>query len=250
MSIQIIPLKVDREISTGDKLEQVIQDALDSNSESVKGGDVLVVAQKIVSKCESQVIRLADVKVSARAKKMAKQHSKDPAMLELVLRESSSVVAARRGIIITQTHHGYVCANSGVDQSNVHKGYAVLLPRDPDKSASKLCASLKARFGVDVAVIISDTFGRAFRNGQTNVAIGVAGISPIKSYIGSKDAFGNTLRVTEIAVADELASAAELTMGKSDGIPAVLIRGYEYAWPVKQVSAKNLNRPKNQDLFR
>ncbi|MEO9319056.1 MAG: coenzyme F420-0:L-glutamate ligase [Nitrososphaera sp.] len=250
MSIQVIPLKVDREVAPGDRLEQVIADALELGSIPLLQGDVIVVAQKIVSKCESRVVRLSDVKVSARARRTAKRLSKDPAITELILQEASEVVAASRGIIITQTHHGFVCANSGVDQSNVGQGYAVLLPRDSDESAHKLRLALESRFGVNVAVIISDTFGRAFRMGQTNVAIGASGIEPIKSYIGSKDTFGNTLRVTEIAVADELAAAAELVMGKSIGVPAAIVRGYSHERSLARGSAKKLSRPKAEDLFR
>jgi coenzyme F420-0:L-glutamate ligase/coenzyme F420-1:gamma-L-glutamate ligase len=154
----------------------------------------------------------------------------------------------QNGIIITETHHGFVCANSGVDQSNVASdNSAVLLPADPDKSARRLRSSFMQK-GKDVAVLITDTFGRPFREGQANIAIGVAGIKPIKSYIGKKDMFGKKLRVTEIAVADEIASAAELVMGKSGGIPVALVRGYDYE--KAQGSSKPLIRKKKNDLFR
>lgn len=211
--------------------------------------DIVVIAQKIVSKSEGQKVLLADVKVSKRAKRMAALHSKDCRILELIIKESSEIIAAKNGIIITETHHGFVCANAGVDQSNVENESALLLPKDPDRSARTLRTELKTRYGVNIAVIITDTFGRPFRLGQTNVAIGVSGISPIKSYVGSKDMFGKTLKVTEIAVADEIASAAELVMGKLEGIPFAIIRGYHYIHSPKS-SAKALLRPKQDDLFR
>ncbi|HZT34799.1 MAG TPA: coenzyme F420-0:L-glutamate ligase, partial [Nitrososphaera sp.] len=153
------------------------------------------------------------------------------------------------GIIITETLHGFVCANSGIDQSNVEGDSAVLLPENPDASARALRAFIKEAEGVTVAVIITDTFGRAFRMGQTNVAIGVAGLEPIKSYIGSKDMFGRRLKVTEIAVADEIASASELVMGKAEGIPIAIVRGYTYA-AKERASGRSLLRPENEDLFR
>jgi coenzyme F420-0:L-glutamate ligase/coenzyme F420-1:gamma-L-glutamate ligase len=180
---------------------------------------------------------------------MAKEHGKDARVMELILNESTQILRAEKGIIVSVTKHGFVCANAGVDQSNVQGDLAVLLPIDPDKSASSLKDILKKKTGKDIAVIISDTFGRPFRNGQTNVAIGVAGISPIRSYIGSHDMYGRKLRVSEIAIADEIASGAELVMGKAEGVPAAIIRGYRFEKAARS-SARSLQRSKEQDLFR
>ncbi|HVX02954.1 MAG TPA: coenzyme F420-0:L-glutamate ligase, partial [Nitrososphaera sp.] len=178
--------------------------------------------------------------------------NKDPRLVQLILDEAKEIVMVKNGIIITETRHGFVCANSGVDQSNLARdNAAVLLPIDPDASARRLRSFFKRHGSTDVAVVITDTFGRPFREGQTNIAVGVAGIKPIKSYIGKKDMFGKKLRVTEIAVADEVASAAELAMGKSAGIPVALVRGYEFE-PAgsRGASVKDLSRPKKRDIFR
>jgi coenzyme F420-0:L-glutamate ligase/coenzyme F420-1:gamma-L-glutamate ligase len=180
---------------------------------------------------------------------MGKEHGKDPRIMELILKESVKILRAKSGIIVSETKHGLVCANAGVDQSNVEGDSAVLLPVDPDRSASRLKDAVKKRAGKDIAVVITDTFGRPFREGQTNVAIGVAGLRSIKSYIGSRDMYGRKLRVSEIAVADEIASAAELVMGKAEGVPVAIVRGYRYEKAAKS-SAKSLQRSRERDLFR
>jgi coenzyme F420-0:L-glutamate ligase/coenzyme F420-1:gamma-L-glutamate ligase len=180
---------------------------------------------------------------------MAKEHDKDPRIMELILRESSQILRAKDGIIISETRNGFVCANAGVDQSNVKGDTAVLLPLAPDESADRVRHAVKKKVGKEVAVIITDTFGRTFRNGQTNVAIGIAGINPIKSYIGTYDMYGRKLRVTEIAVADEIASASELVMGKSESTPVAIIRGYTFE-KTSKASIKSLLRAKDRDLFR
>ncbi len=245
MTITILPVKVAGDIESDDNIGQMI---LQSARSDISSGDIIVVAQKIVSKSEGRVIRLQDVRPSRKAISIAAKIQKDPRIVELILRESNEVVKLQNGILIMETRHGFVCANSGVDQSNLAKDdTAVLLPEDPDRSARKLRSFFK-RAGLDVAVIITDTFGRPFREGQTNVAVGLAGLRPIKSYIGKKDMFGKKLRVTEIAVADEIASAAELVMGKSGGVPVAIVRGYKYAR--SRSSAQDLVRPKKQDLFR
>jgi len=233
-------------------LGRLILQALCENRASLRDGDVLIATQKIVSKAEGRVVQLAGIRPSARAVRLARQLGKDPRLVELILHESKEIVLVKNGIIITETHHGFVCANSAVDQSNLSSdaaATAVLLPVDPDSSARRLRAYFKKEKGVDVAVIITDTFGRPFREGQVNVAVGVSGIRPIKSYIGQKDMFGKKLRVTEIAVADELASAAELVMGKSDGVPVAIVRGYRYD-RADRATSKPLIRKKEQDLFR
>ncbi len=248
MTITILPVKVAGDIEFGDNIGQMILESARSSGTDILSGDIIVVAQKIVSKSEGRVVRLQDVRPSRKAMRIAAKIQKDPRIVELILRESSEVVRLRNGILITETRYGFVCANSGVDQSNLSKdGTAVLLPEDPDRSARNLRSFFK-RAGLDVAVIITDTFGRPFREGQTNVAVGLAGLRPIKSYIGKKDMFGKKLRVTEIAVVDEVASAAELVMGKSGGVPAAIVRGYKYER--SRSSAHDLVRPKKQDLFR
>src|SRR5919205_1662592 len=217
MQIQIDPVKIASDIKPHDKLDVIILEATRRSGLELNDGDILVVAQKIVSKAEGRVIDLDKIRPSRKAQEMAKKHRKDPQLMEVILRESAQILRAQNGIIVSETKHGFVCANAGVDQSNIRGDAAVLLPVDPDRSASQLRDAIKKKAGREAAIIITDTFGRPFRNGQTNMAIGVAGINPIRSYIGSRDMYGRKLRVTEIAVADEMASAAELAMGKADG---------------------------------
>ena len=215
----------------------------------IEAGDVVVVTQKIVSKAEGRVVLLSDVTPSAFAEQIAERYDKDPRLVEVVLRESSRVVRMDQGVIITETRHGFICANSGVDQSNVEThGEVALLPVDPDASASAIKATIAREAGADVAVIISDTFGRPWREGCTDVAIGVAGMDPLVDYRGVSDPAGHELRATVIAAADELASAAELVMGKLDRVPAAIVRGYAYEPGGAGASA--LVRPPEGDLFR
>ncbi len=248
--IQIIPIRVSAEVGLYDDLNTMILEATSRDRQTeIQNGDILVVTHKIISKVEGRIIDLAGVKPSAKAIRMATEHDKDPRLMELILEESTRILRAKNGIIITETKHGFVCANAGVDQSNVRGDMAVLLPIAPDRSARRIKDGVKKRTGKEIAVVISDTFGRPFRNGQTNIAIGIAGIEPIKSYIGAYDMYGKKLRVTEIAVADEIASAAELVMGKSEGTPVAVIRGYNFE-KAAQSSVKPLLRTKEQDLFR
>jgi len=247
--IQIVPVKIIADVTPQDKLDEIIHEALRQNLLEVQDGDIFVVAQKIVSKAEGRIVELANVKPSSKAQKLAREHGKDQRVMELILQESIHILRSQSGVIVSETRHGFVCANAGVDQSNVQAGMAILLPIDPDRSAYKLKDAVKKRLGKDVAVIITDTFGRPFRNGQTNVAIGVAGMNPIKSYIGSRDMHGRELKVTEIAIADEIASAAELVMGKAIGIPVALVRGVEFE-RIQKSSIKSIIRPKEKDLFR
>ncbi len=247
--IQIIPIKVSGDVRPRDELDSIVLKAVKQNHQEIRDGDILVIAQKVVSKAEGRTVSLANVKPSKDAVRMAKEHGKDPRVMELILKESAQILRAQNGIIVSETKHGFVCANAGVDQSNVQGDAAVLLPADPDRSASQLREAIKKKAGREAAIIITDTFGRPFRNGQTNMAIGVAGINPIRSYIGSRDMYGRKLRVTEIAVADEMASAAELAMGKADGVPVAIVRGYKFEKAAKS-STKPLIRPKERDLFR
>jgi coenzyme F420-0:L-glutamate ligase / coenzyme F420-1:gamma-L-glutamate ligase len=230
-------------------LSVIILEAIDRSQIEIQNGDILVVTHKIVSKAEGRVVELDSIEPSTKAINMAKEHDKDPRIMELILRESSQILRAKDGIIISETRHGFVCANAGVDQSNVKGDTAVLLPLAPDESADRVRHAVKKKVGKAVAVIITDTFGRTFRNGQTNVAVGIAGINPIKSYIGTYDMYGRKLRVTEIAVADEIASASELVMGKSESTPVAIIRGYNFE-KTSKVSIKSLLRAKDRDLFR
>ena len=247
--IQITPIRISNEIVLHNNLSVTILDAIDRNQIEIQNGDILAVTHKIVSKAEGRVVELDSIKPSTKAISMAKEHNKDPRIVELILKESSQILRAKDGIIISETRHGFVCANAGVDQSNVKGHTAVLLPLAPDESADRIRHAVNKKVGKEVAVIITDTFGRTFRNGQTNVAIGIAGINPIKSYIGTYDMYGRKLRVTEIAVADEIASASELVMGKAEGTPVAIIRGYDFE-KASKASIKSLIRAKNRDLFR
>ena len=247
--IQITPIRISNEIVLHNDLSVIILDALDRDQIEIQNGDILAVTHKIVSKAEGRVVELDSIKPSTKAVSMAKEHDKDPRIMELILKESSQILRAKDGIIISETRHGFVCANAGVDQSNVKGDTAALLPLAPDESADRIRHAVEKKVGKEVAVIITDTFGRTFRNGQTNVAIGIAGINPIKSYIGTTDMYGRKLRVTEIAVADEIASASELVMGKAEGTPVAIIRGYDFE-KASKASIKSLIRAKNRDLFR
>jgi coenzyme F420-0:L-glutamate ligase / coenzyme F420-1:gamma-L-glutamate ligase len=247
--IQITPIRISDDIRLYSDLSAIILEAIDRSQIGMQNGDILVVTHKIVSKAEGRVVDLASIKPSTKAISMAKEHDKDPRVMELILKESSQILRAKNGIIISETKHGFVCANAGVDQSNVEGDTAVLLPVAPDQSAGRLQEAVKEKIGKEIAVIITDTFGRTFRNGQTNVAIGVAGINPIKSYIGTYDMYGRKLRVTEIAVADEIASAAELVMGKAERTPVAIVRGYNFE-KASKTSVKSLLRAKERDLFR
>jgi coenzyme F420-0:L-glutamate ligase/coenzyme F420-1:gamma-L-glutamate ligase len=249
--IEIIPIPVVPDIKAGDKLDIIILESMSNANEFLSNGDIVVVAQKVISKAEGRLIDLKLVNPSEKSLQIAKQNDKDPRLIELILNESVDILRLARGILIVETKRGLICANAGVDQSNVEKSndYAALLPEDADLSARELRHSLKRKTGIDVAVVITDTFGRPFREGQINVAIGIAGIQPIKSYIGTLDMYGKKLKVTEIAVVDEIASAAELQMGKSERIPVVIIRGYVYQM-VETSSSSQLLRSRGKDLFR
>lgn len=236
------------EIRKGDDLGRLIVEAAASQGTALRDGDLLVVSQKIVSKSEGRVVCLADVTPSPAALAMARELAKDARLVELILRESRRVVRMDKGILIVETHHGWICANGGVDQSNVDLDAASLLPEDPDRSARTLRERIRGLTGVDAAVIISDTFGRPWREGLTNVAIGIAGLTPIKNYLGAQDPAGHTLQATLLAVADELAGAAEPVMGKLNRVPATIIRGLPFERG--EDTSKALLRDPARDLFR
>ncbi len=250
--IQVIGVTGMPEIRPGDRLGQLITAAAQRQGTPIEAGDVLVVTQKIVSKAEGRLVDLRAVEPSAFAQQVARESGRDPRLVELVLRESRAIVRmdAARGIIITETRHGFICANAGIDMSNVPGDSMVsLLPEDPDASARSIRQQVGQMLGgAPVAVVISDTFGRAWREGHVNFAIGVAGISPLKDYRGTPDACGKVLKVTNIAIADELACASELVTGKAINVPVAIVRGYEY--PTGPESAQALVRDRATDLFR
>ena len=249
--IRIIPVRGVGEARPGDDVAALLADAFAGQGERFETGDVLVVTQKIVSKAEGRIVKLDTVTPSETALALSRANGRDARQIEVALRETAQVVRMdmTRGILISETRHGFVCANAGVDGSNLATADEVsLLPVDPDASARGIREGIRARTGAEVAVVISDTFGRAWRTGQTNVAVGVAGMRPVHDYRGQQDSAGLTLVVTEIAVADELASAAELVMGKLDRVPAAVVRGYAFAQA--EASARELVRPAQLDMFR
>jgi coenzyme F420-0:L-glutamate ligase/coenzyme F420-1:gamma-L-glutamate ligase len=209
---------------------------------------VLVIAQKIISKQEGRMVELSTVSPSLLAQGISSQYNKDPALVELILSESKRIVRLKNGLIIVETNGGFICANAGIDESNVIDGFATLLPVNSDKSAEIIRTSILNKTGKNVAVIISDTFGRPFRMGQTNCAIGISGLNPILDYAGTLDSFKRVLRITAIAIADELSYAAELVMGKTKKCPVVIVRNYSFKVGCNTIH--DLIRPENEDLFK
>ena len=243
MVLEIIPIKIQKEIGIDDNFVDLILE-----SSEINDGDILVFSQKIVSKNEGRILSLSSVNPSLLANGIASSYGKDPRLVELILSESERIVRMENGIIIVKTKHGFVCANAGIDESNVQDGYATLLPKDPDKSASLLKERIEQKTGKNIAVIISDTFGRPFRLGQTDIAIGIAGLEPILDYNGKPDTFGRIMRVTAIAVADEICSASELVMGKVEKFPIAIIRNYDFNFSDTKI--QKLLRSEHEDLFR
>ncbi len=243
MVLEIIPIKIQREIGIDANFVDLILE-----SSEINDGDILVFSQKIVSKNEGRILSLSSVNPSLLANGIASSYGKDPRLVELVLSESERIVRMENGIIIVETKHGFVCANAGIDESNVQDGYATLLPKDPDKSAILLKERIEQKTGKNISVIISDTFGRPFRLGQTDVAIGIAGLEPILDYNGKPDTFGKIMQVTAIAVADEVCSASELVMGKVEKCPIVIVRNYNFNFSNAKI--QKLLRSEHDDLFR
>ncbi len=236
------------EIAQGDDLARLISEAAIRQGTALSRGDLLVVSQKIVSKSEGRVVQLSAVTPSPRARAVADELGRDPRLVEVILSESRRIVRQDKGVLIVETRHGWICANAGVDQSNVDADTACLLPEDADRSARALRDRLKALTGHQLAVLVADTFGRPWREGLTNVAVGVAGLQPLKSYLGERDPAGHVLQATILALADELAGAAEPVMGKLNRIPVVIIRGFE--WEPGEGSSRALLRDPARDLFR
>ena len=241
--MQIIPIFIEKEITTNDDLSELIL-----SSGNILDGDILVIAQKIISKQEGRIVELSSVSPSLLAEGISSQYNKDPNIVELILSESKRIVRMNNGILIVETHDGLICANAGIDESNVVDGYATLLPLNSDISAQIIRRNILKRTGKNVAVIISDTFGRPFRMGQTNCAIGISGLNPILDYAGTMDSFKRILHVTAIAVADELSSSAELVMEKAKKCPVAIIRDYSFI--VGENKITDLIRPENEDLFK
>src|SRR5688572_5726316 len=249
--LKLIGLPGIPEVAHGDDLPQLLIDAVARTDAGLAAGDVIVVAQKIVSKAEGRAVPLAAVEPSVRAVDLARTADKDPRLVELMLRESHEILRAKAGVVIVEHRLGLVMASAGIDQSNVPgaEDIALLLPHDPDRSAQRIRQSIHDACGCDVGIVINDSFGRAWRNGVTGVAIGVAGIAALVDLRGNPDREGRALRVTQVAAADELAAAASLVMGQADeGCPAVLARGFP--WPRREGSARELVRPRAEQLFR
>ena len=246
LTIAGIPLE--KEVQPGEPLGRLITQSLERTERHWQDGDILVVAQKVVSKAEGNVVRLDQVNPSGLARKWAQQYGKDARFLEVVLQQAYRIVRMERGILIAETRHGFICANCGVDQSNAEPGTAVLLPEDPDKSARKLRQYIQDRHSKEVACIVSDSFGRPWREGLVNVALGVAGLQPLIDLRGQPDRRGRRLNATLLAAGDDLAAAGGLVMGKAQGIPAALIRGYQFS--SAKGDGRSLLRPSEEDLFR
>jgi coenzyme F420-0:L-glutamate ligase/coenzyme F420-1:gamma-L-glutamate ligase len=248
--LSILPVKGIPDIKKGNDIGKLIVDKVKDQGDAFQTGDIAVVSQKIVSKAEGRILPLSEITPSEFAKTIAKETGKDPRQVEAVLRESRKIIRMKGGHLIAETTHGFICANAGVDQSNVGtaRDSVTLLPRDSDASADRIRKTIHHITGNNVPVIITDTFGRAWRMGQVNFAIGISGMKPIHDYRGTKDMYRRILQVTEIAVADELASAAELVMNKTDKVPVAIIRGYKA--PKGQGRIKELIRPEEFDLFR
>lgn len=241
--MQIIPIHIEKEIEPDDDIAELI-----IASEEIHNGDILVIAQKIISKQEGRIVELSSVVPSLLAEGISSEYEKNPRIIELILNESKQIIRMERGILIVETKNGFICANAGIDESNVKNGFATLLPLNSDKSAENIRKEILQKINKTISVIIADTFGRPFRMGQTNCAIGISGMNPILDYAGTKDSFEKTLRITAIAIADELCSAAELVMKKATNCPVAVIRGYDFKNENSSIS--DLIRPQNEDLFR
>lgn len=254
--ISIFPIRINKNIEPNDDLSKIIIESLQLNNLQMCDNDIIVVAQKIVSKSENRLRDLRDVIPSPKSIRLARFHNKDPRLIELILGETTRIIRITKKHLIVETKHGFICANAGIDQSNVSDDsqQVLLLPENSDISARNMRKSILDISGKRVSVVIADTFGRPFRTGQTNIAIGIAGITPLKSYIGMNDEYGKKLLVTEIAIADEFAAAAELVMGKNLKTPVAIIRGYKFETHSPEVdneiSIKTLLRSEHDDLFR
>ena len=241
--MEIIPIFIEKEIEPSDDISDLIL-----KSSELNNGDIIVIAQKIISKQEERLVDLSTVVPSLLSQGIGSQYQKDPRLIELILSETKRIVRMKNGILIVETKNGFICANAGVDESNVQEGCATLLPINSDISAESIRYNILKQTNKNVAIIISDTFGRPFRMGQTNCAIGISGLNPIVDYAGTFDSFQKILRITAIAIADELSSAAELVMGKTLKSPIAIVRNYSFN--IEDHVIDELIRTKQEDLFR
>jgi coenzyme F420-0:L-glutamate ligase/coenzyme F420-1:gamma-L-glutamate ligase len=246
--VQVFPLRGIPRIKPGDDLLQHLIRSLDDGGIVLQDSDVMVVTQKVVSKAEGRIVRIEDVSPGKKARLLAEELGKDPRTVQVILQESKRIVRKGHGVLITETKHGFVCANAGIDQSNVEEGYLTLLPEDPDRSARRIRKKLEAATGKKLAVVITDTFGRPWRDGQIDIAIGCSGLAPLEDLVGTTDPYGHTLRVTQPAIVDEIASASELVMRKHSLTPAAVVRGVTYKRGDSGV--KSIVRERRMDLFR
>ena len=247
--IHLVAIRVDGEVRPGDPLADTLLGSMRKQNVDLRRGDVLVVKHKIVSKAEGRIVTLSSIQPSAESIAWAKQYDLDPRVIELALRESRAVIRRKNGVLITETHHGFLCANSGIDVSNVDGGaHAVLLPEDSDRSAQNLRSAIRKRVGLNIPVIITDSFGRPWREGMTEFAIGIAGLEAVRDDRGRRDSHGYKLKASVEAVADELACAAGLVCGKLNRAPACLVRGFRYQ--SGSAGVRDLLRPAKNDLFR
>ena len=249
LAIRLIPIIIEDEIHPGADIPDTLLEALQHNGHQIQLGDILVIKHKIVSKAEGQLIDLATITPSSESVSWAKQYALDPRVIELALRESRSVIRRKNGVLITETRHGFLCANSGIDVSNIDGGrHALLLPEDPDRSAQRIHRELKKQTGIAIPVIITDSFGRPWREGLTEFAIGIAGMKPLRDDRGRTDPHGYKLKASVEAIADELACAAGLVCGKLNRAPACIVRGFPYQ--AGEARILDLLRPASADLFR
>jgi coenzyme F420-0:L-glutamate ligase / coenzyme F420-1:gamma-L-glutamate ligase len=247
--LRLIPIRLSKEVALGDSIATELLVAIKQEGIELEAGDVFVIKHKIVSKAEGRIVDLNTIKPSPESLSWAKQYKLDARVIELALRESRAVIRRKNGVLITETHHGFICANSGIDVSNVDGGqHAVLLPEDPDRTAAKIRQAVKKATGVSIPVIITDSFGRPWREGLTEFAIGIAGLKPLRDYRDQRDPHGYKLKASIEAVADELACAAGLVCGKLNRAPACVIRGFRYEAGAGDV--RDLLRPAATDLFR
>ncbi|MDG6926420.1 MAG: coenzyme F420-0:L-glutamate ligase [Nitrososphaerota archaeon] len=247
-AVQILPLKGMPRVRPGDRLAAHLLRSAGESGVSLEDSDVVVVTQKVVSKSEGRLVALESIKPRPRAIRLATKLGKDPRTVQMILGESKRIIRQGHGVLIVETHHGFICANAGIDQSNVEEGYLALLPVDPDVSARKLRKYLEKSTGKRLAVVITDTFGRPWRNGHVDVAIGCSGIAPLEDLVGTTDPYGHKLRVTQPALVDELAAASELVMRKHSLTPACVVKGLQYRRGYRGV--RSILRDPKLDLFR
>ncbi len=247
-AVTVLPLRGIPRVKPGDNLVRLLIRSFQDSGVELQDSDVVVITQKVVSKAEGRVVRIEGVRPGKRASLLAEELRKDPRTVQVILRESKRIVRKGHGVLITETKHGFVCANAGIDQSNVEEGYLTLLPEDPDRSARKIRKSLERATGKKLAVVITDTFGRPWRDGQVDVAIGCSGVAPLEDLVGTTDPYGHLLRVTQPAIADEIASASELVMRKHSMTPAAVVRGVSYRRGYRGV--RTIVREWRSDLFR